>query len=190
MQILFVYEDRHRWAFLPVKDRGQGQGQDKDGEADPAPEGTGRAPAWLARARASYHEAVARAEAGGRDWLSQAISFLRRGVDPSEPLLHALRTASRIEVLFPPQAGLRRTRRYLRRFLRVRLAAHRLGLLLNVALLPLTALLTLLPGPNVFFFWNAYRLLAHALCGSGASHALAQIPRIRFTPGPDSQAGP
>jgi hypothetical protein len=171
MQIAFVYEDRHRWAFLPVKE-----------EAATPTEENGRTLAWFTQAQARYREAVARAEAGGRDWLSQAISWMRRGVDPSEPLLYALRTTPQIEILFTPQAGPRRTRRYLRRFLTGRLAAHRLGLLLNVALLPLTALLTPLPGPNVFFFWNAYRLLAHLLCGSGASRALRQFPQILYTP--------
>lgn len=67
---------------------------------------------------------------------------------------------------------LRRGQRYLRRALLRCKRRHLLWAIANLLLLPLSALLTVLPGPNVFFFYNAYRLLVHLLCLRAAKSLL------------------
>jgi hypothetical protein len=53
-------------------------------------------------------------------------------------------------------------------FLSSRRAFHTRWTYINLALLPLTACAFILPGPNVFFAWNAFRLYGHDQARRGA----------------------
>lgn len=157
-----------RWGFL-LRDRTLAEAPAEDPSAP-----------WLNRRLQRLLRELAAFEAtppSGRisDWLRQALHWLRARTDPHEPLLLRLRTAKIADIRYPDSAGARRAHRVLRWFLRAQLGRLRLGIVLNLLLLPLTAVLTLVPGPNVFLFWNGYRLVIHVLCARGARRALLAL---------------
>jgi hypothetical protein len=49
---------------------------------------------------------------------------------------------------------------------------HLRWLLVNIMLLPVSSIMMLLPGPNVFFGWNAFRLISHHLAREGGKRVL------------------
>jgi hypothetical protein len=159
MRILFGYVER-RWVFAAQSD-GVAEG---DGT-----QGTTR---WLATMRqridAGEDELARRRQGRLVVWLER----MRGRIDGAERILIAARTIPEVEVVYPVGWSEKRARRFLRLFLRYRLARHRGRLLVCVLLLPVTALLTILPGPNIFFFWNVYRLICHHLAGRGAKRLL------------------
>ncbi len=105
-------------------------------------------------------------------WARHLLERLEARRDPSELLLRQMRTAPEIVLLHPGSLSASLVRRRFLRFLRRRARAHARGIVLNAVLLPVTAAMAILPGPNVFFAWNAYRLIAHVLARQGARRVL------------------
>jgi len=66
---------------------------------------------------------------------------------------------------------------YLLSYLSIRHSFHVRSLRFNVLLLPLTALAFILPGPNVFLAWNAYRCWAHYQAREGAAMLKRAVER-------------
>lgn len=56
---------------------------------------------------------------------------------------------------------------------------HKRWFAINLVLLPVTSLAGILPGPNVFFYWNAFRTLAHYQSWRGAEHLGLLLSRVR-----------
>lgn len=59
--------------------------------------------------------------------------------------------------------------------LSARSSYHTRWLYINTALLPVTAAAAVLPGPNVFFAWNAFRLFGHYQARRGAEEMTACV---------------
>ena len=92
-----------------------------------------------------------------------------------------MRTAEKIEVLYPSNVSPRFVRRRLRLLLLRKTVRHRRLAALNALLIPFTLAAGIIPGPNVFLFWNAYRLLSHVFAERGGRRVLAAEALVTFT---------
>lgn len=165
MRIHFSYEGPGRWTFTPAEAE-----QDRSGRLL-------RLRRWLEARK----DGPLPQDGYLIGWMLRLVAWLARNQDPAEPLLRRLATAD-LEEVCCPMSQQRRARRLLGLFLRRKRALHRKGLLLNLLLLPLSTLLTIVPGPNVVFFWNAYRLVGHALALRGIRRTLRRMKQIRVLP--------
>lgn len=126
--------------------------------------------------------AIDQAEGGLWLWLKALIHYLESRIDPAETLMKQLRHADVVEVVYPAAHPEKWVRRHFRRFIRQRVHHHRRWLVINFLLLPLTGVMMVLPGPNVFFGWNAFRLISHYLAWEGGQRVRRGLCEIRFLP--------
>ncbi|WP_165070162.1 hypothetical protein [Paludisphaera rhizosphaerae] len=88
--------------------------------------------------------------------------WLQTSVRPDEPLLAKLGSAESITLHHPSATSEKKTRSAWRRYLAARASTHLLWVIVDAVLAVLTGLvLWILPGPNVIFFWFAYRAYSH-----------------------------
>ena len=105
-----------------------------------------------------------------KHWVFETgTSLAARTVGPEEAFLKSIPEGAVLEVVYPHAAGAeaggslpqRLVRRRLRLLARQRERYHRRGRLVNLAVLPFTSLMLLLPTPNWLFYWNLFRLHSH-----------------------------
>jgi hypothetical protein len=167
MKVRVVIGPGHRWTFQA----------EPEGEAEARREFSFGSSGLLAqlwqRLLIKYHRARRAIETREHmRWVRELLRRLEARADPGESLLRRVRAETEIVLLVPASLSAGLVRRRFLRFLRRRARAHARGIVFNVLLLPVTAAMALLPGPNVFFAWNAYRLIAHALAWQGARRVL------------------
>jgi len=126
--------------------------------------------------------AIESAESGLMLWLKKLIQYLESKIGLEEAVMKQLRKADVVEVVHPPQYQEKWVRRHFRRFTRRQLHYHQRWLVINFLLLPLTGAMMVLPGPNVFFGWNAFRLISHYLAREGGKRVQRGLCQIRFVP--------
>lgn len=136
----------------------------------------------LEAAYESTRRAIDSAENGLLRWLRKHIEYLESQVDPAESLMRQLRGADIVELVHPSQFEHKKVRRFFRQFVRRRLLYHRQWLLINILALPLTGLMMFIPGPNIFFGWNAFRLVCHYLARDGGKRFVRGHCEIQFVP--------
>jgi hypothetical protein len=140
---------------------------------------------FLKRLEVAYESAmrtIERAESGLLLWLKKLIHYLESKIGPEEALMRQLRTADLVEIVYPSGYQEKWVRRHFRRFIRRQVHHHQRWLVINFLLLPLTGAMMLLPGPNVFFGWNAFRLISHYLAREGGQRVRRGRCEIRFNP--------
>ena len=177
MRVYFIHVYRRHWEFYPDE-----QAEDTLVEADGEATQSGWM-AWLRRKVSKTWAAVERPRADGtKSRVRRVLDTLNARVDPTEPMLRRFRKAPEVVVTYPSGISPQYARRRLRLLLLNKTASHRRWMFINGAMLPLTAAMTLVPGPNVFFAWNGYRLLAHLFALRGGQRVLsAQVP-VTFMP--------
>lgn len=107
---------------------------------------------------------IARLKARGLAWIADAIAAQR--------LLWALRQTPAATLLFPADLGSAEADDCARRVLQRDADRHRWWLGIDSLLLLLSALLILLPGPNLIGYYFAFRVVGHYLSWRGARHGL------------------
>ncbi|HQR39578.1 MAG TPA: hypothetical protein PLF26_14400 [Blastocatellia bacterium] len=178
MKIYFINVYRRHWEFYPEE-----QFDESLDDAEPV-EGGGML-RWLQRTSARAWRSVATAEGGFSLRLRRMIERLNSRVDPTEPMLRRIRQADKVQVTYPSGISAHYVRRRLRLLLLHKTSTHRRWLYINAAILPVTAALGLLPGPNVFLAWNGYRLYSHLRALHGGQKVLnGQVP-VEFVPDAD-----
>lgn len=116
-------------------------------------------------------------------WVSRTLRWLQRWKREDEELLRALCSVEAVRVEYPSAWKPNRARRRWGQMLRSGRNHHLFGLGLSLALLPISLLLTVVPGPNVLGFWFSYRAISHSLSWLGARRAInggipvALVPR-------------
>jgi hypothetical protein len=181
MRIFFIHVYRRHWEFYPEDE----QEELFDEEAD---EGRGGIAHWLSKTSARAWRSVHEAERGALGSVRRILDRLHSRVDPTEPMLHRLRKAGGVEVLYPSGISQNYARRRLRLLVLHKTAAHRRWIFINGLLIPLTTALGLLPGPNVFLAWNGYRLFSHVRAWRGGQRILTGEIPITFTPSEELDA--
>lgn len=118
-----------------------------------------------------------------REAVHDAYNSLSHRFDHHENLCAQLRHASEIHLIHPDTLGWQQAQQEFQDFLDRRLVKHRLWRLLNALAAAAGVLLTPIPGPNVFFFYPAARVLGHHFARSGVLRAKALgIASIRPEP--------
>jgi len=101
-------------------------------------------------------------------------------IDPMERVLKAIGSSSELVVHFPQTLDESQARSTLRDILRKQRIKHLLWLsvdsVITLIVLALTPILMPIPGPNVFFYYPALRLLSHHRARRGATAALGSMP--------------
>lgn len=177
MRVYFIHVYRRHWEFYPDE-----QAEDSLVEQEAEAAQTGWI-AWLRKKISSAWQAVERPRPDGtKSRLRRMLDTLNSKVDPTEPMLRRFRKASEIVVTYPSGISPQYARRRLRLLLLNKTATHRRWMIINGAMLPLTAAMTIVPGPNVFFAWNGYRLLSHLFALRGGQRVLAAQVPVTFLP--------
>ena len=177
MRVYFIHVYRRHWEFYPDE-----QAEDSLVDQDVEVTQSGWM-VWLRRKITSTWHAVERPRPDGtKSRLRKILDTLNSRVDPTEPMLRRFRKAPEVVVTYPSGISPQYARRRLRLLLLNKTASHRRWMIINGAMLPLTAAMTLLPGPNVFFAWNGYRLLAHLFALRGGQRVLSGQVAVTFMP--------
>lgn len=164
-------------------------------------------PLCVEKAKAQYQQAPARSLEKAKKWLPvgvaqaqqmmkeleeapmgslkhrtfQAMDALRIRIDPDEDFLRSFFVKPERVVFFHPPSlspdiDVKLTLQWL-----ARRSHHRNWGATNAALLPLTLSSGVLPGPNVLFYWNAYRTWCHYAAHKGSSH-LSELTSAQPSP--------
>jgi hypothetical protein len=173
MRIFFIHVYRRHWEFYP---------EDEAVELEDAESEEGGFIRWVARKSTRAWRAVHEAETGALGGIRRIIDRLNSRVDPTEPMLQRIRKAGTLEITYPSGISPHYVRRRLRLMLLHKTHTHRRWIVLNGLLVPLTAAMGVVPGPNVFLAWNGYRLISHINAWRGGQRVLTgQIP-VTFAP--------
>ncbi len=143
---------------------------------------------WLARisreVRASLDH---RAGPVGRI-LRRILARLQAHISPEETMLKQMRKETAVDVIYSETLKEDVVRRRFLRFLRRRVRSHTRWLVINFLLLPLTGVMMILPGPNVFFGWNAFRVISHHLARQGGLRVLRGEVSLSFIPASEGES--
>lgn len=109
--------------------------------------------------------------------------WLKHRGGETERVLRELREIEGVELWYPAAMGERRARHLYRTLVEEAVERHRRWLWVDGALLPLSAVLSLVPGPNLLFAYLAWRTLGHWRSGRGGRRALSGL-EVAFVPVP------
>lgn len=132
-------------------------------------------------------EAQADREETLQERLRRALHWMRQRGSSAEKALRELREPEAVEVVHPKVLSEAEAHQVWRDLLADLVRQHRRWLIVHGSLLPLGALATVVPGPNIWFVYLAWRTLAHWRTTQGGSRALDELP-VRFTPEPGLDA--
>jgi len=117
----------------------------------------------------------------------QGLKYLESRIDSAERMMMQMRKRKLIEIVYPASLKDQLVRRRFIRFVRRRTRHHTRWLAINVLLLPLTAIMTPIPGPNIFFGWNAFRVISHYLAREGGKSVLRGNCQLVLIPAPEEE---
>lgn len=140
------------------------EGSDDEGQAevsDAKPRSGVRG--WLQEKFLRFKSAWKHADEGALHWMRRAWDWLHKLTRPDEPMLARLRPARRIDLHHPAAYGGDEVRIVWREYLRRQWWRHLLWMSVHGVIAPVSAILAVLPGPNVIGYWFAYRALHHSL---------------------------
>jgi hypothetical protein len=178
MRIHVVQTAEKRWSFVA---------EPRTAPASSPPEVEPSSWLWvkLARTYEQIRASLDQASSSTGRSLRRVLTQLEAHIPPEEMLLKQMRKAPAIDILYPTTLKEPVVRRRFLRFLRRRVHYHTRWLIINFLLLPLTGLMMVLPGPNVFFGWNAYRVISHHLARQGGCRVLRGEVPLSFIPLPE-----
>lgn len=182
MKIYLVVTEKNRWVFLSPA-----------AEASQLETGSNERRPWYWRRLEAFSQNVRRAlenaQSGVLLKMKLAIKRLESGIDPSEGMLKRMRRTKKVELVHPARFREQLVKRRFFRFLRRRTMYHTRWLLINLLLLPVSSLMMILPGPNVFFGWNAFRLISHHLAREGGKRVLSERCPLDLVPASEADIG-
>lgn len=106
--------------------------------------------------------------------------WLHERTHPDEALLRRLRHVSAPTIFYPLTLTEEAARALWTHYLKNRQRRHLLWFILNALVVPLTLVLTPLPGPNVIGYWFVYRAACHLLALYGLRRARNEQPATQF----------
>jgi hypothetical protein len=186
--------DDGRRTFLFHRDRAEA-------DHDPPPAHPGLR-GWFERKVHRFKDIWQHSDSGLVRGTRRVWDWLQRRVHPDEPMLIRMRTTPSLEIRHPTTMTAEEARAAWSEFLTGRIRRYLPWLVVNTLLAPVTVVLGPVPGPNVVFYWFAYRAARDLLALLGLRRArLERVPAsfrpcealdrpIRFTPPDDLPEGP
>ena len=160
VKIYLLSIDNRRCFFYADESEPEREEGDGPGTAGPAAPGLwGRLHEQSERLKSAWEHSEARVAV----WTRRAWAWMHSWAHPDESMLARLRSARRIELHHPASRTEAEVRSLWREYLNHRWWRHTLWMSLNSIIAPFTVVLGLLPGPNVIFYWIAYRAIHHGL---------------------------
>jgi hypothetical protein len=145
------------------------------------PQGRGLA-GWLDRRWRIWRQRLAETESRTGRLLRSIEHYLQRFVAADEGMLRGFRAANPELLVHPASVTTHSALRLWRHYLARERRRHIFWLAINLVLLPPAVLLAVLPGPNVFGFWFAYRVAGHGLALAGIAHARRGLSTLALEP--------
>eukprot|EP00455_Lapot_gusevi_P045734 TRINITY_DN5896_c0_g2_i10.p1 TRINITY_DN5896_c0_g2~~TRINITY_DN5896_c0_g2_i10.p1 ORF type:complete len:258 (-),score=43.92 TRINITY_DN5896_c0_g2_i10:276-1049(-) len=128
-------------------------------------------PSMLKKVQEAFHQARHQLEEAPEKSLlgrvRTVVHKLENQIDPREQWIRAIKSDRDLVFQYPSSLTLDRVRKEVDHFLSQRQQYHLKYMIASTVLLPFTLLMGILPGPNVFFAWNAYRWWCHYGCWQG-----------------------
>ncbi len=106
---------------------------------------------------------------------------VRVPVRQDEKLLRSLEKLDQVVVYHSPALSAEQARQIYRDLLDAEAKKHRSWMIVNGLLLPFSAILTIIPGPNLVMAYLAWRTMAHYKARKGARKGREEIP-LQFVP--------
>jgi hypothetical protein len=169
VKIYWLSIDQKRWFFY--SDDSEESHVDDEGGKSESP-AAGRFRGWVHNRFLKFKSAWQHAEHGALHWMRQVWDWLHTLTRPDEPMLARLRPARRIEIHHPSARGEDEVRAAWRDYLNRQWWRHLLWLSVNAVIAPVSALLAILPGPNLIGYWFLYRAVHHSLVIWGIGRVL------------------
>lgn len=148
-------------------------------DADVAPASEGRLRRWAHRASVRWHlvvDAARRGDSPGRvaRWRDRVVYRLAETI-AEQRTLWALRHEAHARLVYPTGMPAARARAALDRALADARRHHGIWLGVDLPLFIVSAVLAPVPGPNVFAYYLAFRVVGHLLSWRGATRAMKHI---------------
>lgn len=124
------------------------------------------------------------------EWANKVVGWLQRFKRHDEDLLRALCSVEAVQVEHPASWKPSKARKAWRHQVRAGRRGHLIGLAISLVLLPISLVMSILPGPNVLGFWFSYRALSHALAWLGAGRVLKGGLPVTLVPVAESSPQP
>ena len=93
----------------------------------------------------------------------------------SEKLLKEMTTLSQITVYYPANLSLDKVREIYNGIIQVQIKKHKRWFIVDGALLPISAIFSIVPGPNLLLAYLAWRTLAHYKTKKGGERAVSDL---------------
>ena len=93
----------------------------------------------------------------------------------SEKLLKEMTTLSHITVYYPANLSLDKVREIYNGIIQVQIKKHKRWFIVDGALLPISAIFSIVPGPNLLLAYLAWRTLAHYKTKKGGERAVSDL---------------
>ncbi|MFN2453540.1 MAG: hypothetical protein ABR577_04905 [Pyrinomonadaceae bacterium] len=173
MKIYLLRFDDERWLFYSE------EREAIDAEKEP------RAPrrglrGLIERKQKNLQAMLTESESGVGLHMRRLWEWLHERTHPDEALLRRLRNISAPTIHYPLTLTEEAARALWTHYLKNRFRRHLLWLIINATVVPVTLLLTPLPGPNLIGYWFVYRAVCHLLALYGLRRAGREQPATQF----------
>eukprot|EP01087_Luapelamoeba_hula_P003862 TRINITY_DN1373_c2_g1_i1.p1 TRINITY_DN1373_c2_g1~~TRINITY_DN1373_c2_g1_i1.p1 ORF type:complete len:332 (-),score=68.85 TRINITY_DN1373_c2_g1_i1:45-1040(-) len=145
---------------------------------------------WTTRATDKVQEEYTKwGEATPTSWIGRAKLFvhgtcqkLLDKVEPEETFLKSVDTHVRhVDLLYPSSLSLLSVQAHFHDLFQTRTKFHDKWMWMSIACVPFSLLAGILPGPNVFLLYNAYRIHSHWKASKASSHLRHLLSTPTFT---------
>ena len=140
---------------------------------------------WLERQWTGWRNRLSQSENRIGRGVRALESSLERFVAADEAMFRAFDSDPPELLIYPARFEPAYTRHLWTRYLARERRRNAFWLAINGVLLPPALVLTILPGPNVFGFWFAFRVIGHARALIGIKRARRCLDQLQLEPSPE-----
>ncbi len=160
MKIYLLSIDHARFFFYSDESEASHDPDDTDDASNPPSAGVR---GWFRARYERFKSAWQHADSGAFLWMRRSWEWLRTWAHPDEAMLARLRSARRVDLHHPTARSSDEVRTIWAEYLERQGRRHLFWLIVNGLIAPVSALLAILPGPNLIGYWFAYRAIHHSL---------------------------
>jgi hypothetical protein len=137
---------------------------------------------WAERKYRNLQKILTESQSGIGLRVRRVWEWLQRRTEADELLLRALRGAKHVRLNYPPSLRQHEAEEIWSKYLDARNRKHKLWLVSNGLVIPVTLLLAPIPGPNIIGYWFLYRAFCHVFALMGLRRARDKEIETVFQP--------